>query len=209
MRHRTDFRQVSRTIPSSEEPQIHPSVPGPRPTADSAPTPKTARTTPSGPRPGPRPAPPRADGSRPKSGRPSGGRAAPGPTGNAPAAEIRLVDATDATALDVADSTVDALLDEGRAPGEVLVLTTGGPHPWTQHELSFGEEAYWRQQGEAQDVFFAEVGVARRATPRPVVVLAVNGGADSEVAEALPVALGRARVRLVVCGDPQRLRRLL
>ena len=46
-------------------------------------------------------------------------------------------------------------------------------------------------------------------TGRPVVVLAVNGGTDEQVAQALPAALSRAGAQLIVCGDPRRLRDLL
>ena len=89
------------------------------------------------------------------------------------------------------------------------MLTTGEQHPWAQHELSFGEDAYWRQQTEGEDVFAAHASVATRTDARPVVVLAVNGGNDTEVASALPLALARATDELVVCGDPARLRTLL
>lgn len=124
-------------------------------------------------------------------------------------AEIQLVAATDATAVQAADEAVDKLLDEGRAPAEILVLTTGEQHPWAQHELSFGEDAYWRQQTEGDDVFCAHASAVRRTRRRSVVVLAVNGGSDEQAAEALPRALDRAERHLIVCGDPQRLRTLL
>ncbi|MEE1926631.1 hypothetical protein V1J52_00275 [Streptomyces sp. TRM 70351] len=134
------------------------------------------------------------------------------PAQDAPAERIQLVAATDDTAVATADDAVDSLLDEGRAPGDVLVLTTGEPHPWAQHELSFGEDAYWRQESEGEDVFCATASAASavsRLTARAVVVLAVNGGSDTVVAQALPAALAKAAERLVVCGDPQRLRALL
>ncbi|UGY94025.1 hypothetical protein [Streptomyces gobiensis] len=202
---------------SSEEPQIHPSVPGPRNAAAAARTPQAPRPAVPGPRPGPRPAPPRADSSRPGPGRPGPSRTAPSPapaaaptaSSTATAAGIQLVTATAATAVEAADETVDRLLDEGGAPTDILILTTGEQHPWAQHELSFGEDAYWRQQAEGGDIFYAHTSAAARLMARPVVVLAVNGGTDTEVAEALPVALGRAKAQLIVCGDPQRLRALL
>jgi hypothetical protein len=108
----------------------------------------------------------------------------------------------------VADETVDKLLDAGRAPGDILVLVTGDPHPWQSHELSFGEEPYWRQQDEGGDVFYA-LAAAERAAKRAVVVLAVNGGTDEQAAQALPAALSRASSELIVVGDPDRLRALL
>ncbi|WP_461010597.1 hypothetical protein [Streptomyces capparidis] len=123
-------------------------------------------------------------------------------------ARIELVPATTPTALDVADETVDKLLDAGRAPGDILVLATGDPHPWQSHELSFGEESYWQQQDEGGDVFYAHAA-AERAARRPYVVLAVNGGSDEETARALPAALARARTELTVVGDPDRIRALL
>lgn len=126
-----------------------------------------------------------------------------------PAAAIELVAATDATAVDVADETVDKLLDEGTEPGDVLVITTGEQHPWAQHELSFGEDAYWRQLGEGEDVFCVHTTALSRVTRRAVVVLAVNGGTDAQAAEALPAALAKAGRSLIVCGDPERLRQLL
>ncbi|WP_338057943.1 hypothetical protein [Streptomyces abyssalis] len=125
------------------------------------------------------------------------------------AAQIELVTAADATAVDVADETVDKLLDEGTRPGDVLVVTTGEQHPWAQHELSFGEDAYWRQLAEGEDVFCVHTTALPSVGRRAVVVLAVNGGTDSEAAEALPAALTKAGRSLIVCGDPQRLRQLL
>ncbi|OEV04642.1 hypothetical protein [Streptomyces oceani] len=108
-----------------------------------------------------------------------------------------------------ADESVDELLDEGLSGSDILVLTTGEEHPWAQHERSFGEDAYWRQLGEAEDVFYAHTAHVGVAGNRSMVVLAVNGGSDSEVARALPVALEKAGTRLVVCGDQERLRTLL
>jgi electron transfer flavoprotein alpha/beta subunit len=112
-------------------------------------------------------------------------------------------------ALDAAEEAVDLLLDTGRAPGEVLVITTGDPHPWAVHELSFGEAAYWAQHEAGDDVFYASAAALDRLAPRPVAVIAVNGGTDAEVAEALPAALRRAGALLIVCGEPQRVNAVL
>lgn len=112
-------------------------------------------------------------------------------------------------ALDAAEEALDLLLESGRAPGEVLLLTTGDPHPWATHELSFGEAAYWAQQDTGDDVFFAQAAAVERANARPVVIVALNGGDDASVAEALPSATARAQALLVVCGDPQRVTSLL
>lgn len=127
----------------------------------------------------------------------------------APTAQIQLVAAADATAVEVADETVDKLLDEGSAPGDILLVTTGDQHPWALHELSFGEDAYWSQLADAEDVFCASASALSRITARTVVVLAVNGGTDAQAAAALPAALARATGQLIVCGDPKRLRSLL
>jgi cystathionine beta-lyase family protein involved in aluminum resistance len=104
---------------------------------------------------------------------------------------------------------VDLLLDSGRAPGDVLVITTGESHPWAAHELSFGEAAYWAQHDAGDDVFYADAVVAGRAATRPVVVVAVNGGTDAAVAAALPLALSHAGALLIVCGDPQQINAVL
>ncbi|WP_423229687.1 hypothetical protein [Streptomyces mobaraensis] len=132
---------------------------------------------------------------------------APAPA--APAApQVQLIPVPAEGALDAADEAVDLLLDSGRAPGDVLVLTTGEAHPWAAHELSFGEASYWAQHDAADDVFYADAG-ADRVKGRPVVVVAVNGGSDAAVRQALPAALGRAGALLVVCGDSARVNSVL
>lgn len=88
------------------------------------------------------------------------------------------------------------------------MLTTGETHPWAAHELSFGEASYWAQHDAADDVFYADAG-AERATGRPVVVVAMNGGTDEVTAQALPAAMARAGTLLIVCGDPQRINTVL
>ncbi|MFD5544502.1 hypothetical protein ACFWIJ_43570 [Streptomyces sp. NPDC127079] len=108
-----------------------------------------------------------------------------------------------------AEEAVDLLLDSGRAPGDVLVITTGPQHPWAEHELSFGETSYWAQHDAGDDVFYADAAIASRAATRAVVVVAVNGGPDTVAATALPLALSRAGALLIVCGDPQRINSVL
>ncbi|MDT0450247.1 hypothetical protein [Streptomyces hesseae] len=188
-----------------EEPQIHESVPGPR----AVPAPGRTAATPR-PVPGPRPAPIRPGGTGPhRTSVPA--QRAPRETAAAESAatpQIQLIPAVAEGALDAADEAVDVLLDSGRAPGEVLVLTTGDPHPWSAHELSFGEASYWAQHDAGDDVFYANADT-QRVTPRPVVVVAVNGGSDAAVAGALPAAMARAGALLIVCGDPQRVNSLL
>lgn len=140
--------------------------------------------------------------------------AKPGPSGPAaPAAtkatpQIQLIPASADGALDAADEAVDLLLDSGRAPGEVLVVTTGSQHPWAEHELSFGEASYWTQHDAGDDVFYTDADRLSRAATRPVVVVAVNGAA-STVASVLPPAHALAGALLIVCGDPQQINAVL
>ncbi len=144
--------------------------------------------------------------------------AKPGPSGPAAHAasdavpatpQIQLIPASVEGALDAAEEAVDLLLDSGRTPGDVLVITTGEQHPWAAHELSFGEAAYWAQHDSGDDVFYMDAAVASRAAARPVVVVAVNGGPDAAAATALPLALTRAGALLIVCGDPQQINSVL
>ncbi|MEU3304147.1 hypothetical protein ABZ729_30665 [Streptomyces sp. NPDC006678] len=192
-----------------EEPQIHESAQGPRA------TPAAGRTAPT-----PRPVPGPRSAAAPRPGRPS-----PGPARSTPSAQrihtsaastqsprpespsmpqIQIIPASAEGALDAAGEAVDLLLDSGRAPGDILVLTTGEQHPWAAHELAFGESTYWAQHDAGDDVFYADAASAQRASARPVVVVAVNGGSDEGTAGMLPVARGRAGALLIVCGDPQR-----
>ncbi|MDK1346860.1 hypothetical protein QNO09_26840 [Streptomyces sp. 378] len=200
-----------------EEPQIHESAQGPRATPASGRTAPTPR-----PVPGPRP----AASSRP--GRPGPLRPAPpvqrtprevatkpAPSGPAPGAaapvtpQIQLIPASVEGALDAAEEAVDLLLDSGRAPGDILVITTGEQHPWAAHELSFGETSYWAQHDAGDDVFCTDAGIAARAASRPVVVVAVNGGPEAAAVSALSLAHSRAGALLIVCGDPQRINSVL
>lgn len=228
-----DKYQLMPLIP--EEPQIHESAQGPRVTPASGRTAPTPRPVP-GPRPAAAPRPGRPGPFRPtapvqraphdapatavaagavKPG-PSAAPAAPvpsAPSATASAAsaapQIQLIPASAEGALDAAEEAVDLLLESGRAPGEVLVITTGDPHPWAAHELSFGEAPYWAQHDAGDDVFYADAAAVSRAGSRPVVVVAVNGGADATAAAALPLALGRAGALLIVCGDPQQINSVL
>ncbi|MFI8816269.1 MULTISPECIES: hypothetical protein [unclassified Streptomyces] len=195
-----------------EEPQIHESAQGPRatpaagrtaPTPRPVPGPRSAATPRPG-RPGPGPARPAPPAQRPQPvPAPAAAQAVPAHQENRSAPQLQLIPAPVGGALDAAEEAVDLLLESGRAPGDILVLTTGEQHPWAAHELSFGEAAYWAQHDAGDDVFFAAATAADRATSRPVVVVAVNGDVDDVVARALPVARERADTLLIVCGDPQ------
>ncbi|MFF4833215.1 hypothetical protein [Streptomyces sp. NPDC001315] len=201
-----------------EEPQIHESAQGPRATPASGRTAPTPR-----PVPGPRPAAPSRPG-RPGPLRPAppvqrtprdvaakhepSGPAAPAPTA-AVTPQLQLIPASAEGALDAAEEAVDLLLDSGRVPGDVLVVTTGDPHPWAAHELSFGEASYWAQDDARDDVFYADAAIAGRAGSRPVVVVAVNGGPAAAAATALSLAHAKAGALLIVCGDPQQINSVL
>lgn len=113
---------------------------------------------------------------------------------------MQLVPATAHDALDRADETVDGLLESGRGPETVLVLTVGDPHPWQQHELTFGEERYWAQLTEGGDVFYADAA-ATRAVGRPVVVLVANSADGERLTAAARSAQALAGELLVVCGE--------
>ncbi|CAL9405919.1 hypothetical protein SUDANB13_01532 [Streptomyces sp. enrichment culture] len=208
-----DKNQLMPLIP--EEPQIHESAQGPRATPASGRIAPTPRPVP-GPRPAApsrpgRPGPPRPAPPAQRTSRDAAPAAKPGPSvpHAADGPQIQLIPASAEGALDAAEEAVDLLLDSGRAPGDVLVITTGEQHPWATHELSFGEASYWAQHDAGDDVFYTDAQVADRAKARPVVVVAVNGGPESVTATALKAAHARAGALLIVCGDPQRINSVL
>ncbi|MDA5280326.1 hypothetical protein ACWGHM_20600 [Streptomyces sp. NPDC054904] len=202
--------------PAIEEPQIHESAQGPRVTPAAGRTAQTPRPVP-GPRPAAVPRPGRPGPARPAPPAQRAAQAAPGPVSAAPTTpsvsaavpQVQLIPASAEGALDAADEAVDLLLDTGRAPGDILVLTTGDPHPWAAHELSFGEASYWAQHEAGDDVFYADAAQAQRAAGRPVVVFAANGGPVDTITAALPVALARAGTLLIVCGETQQINSVL
>ncbi|MFF9980581.1 hypothetical protein [Streptomyces erythrochromogenes] len=204
--------------PAIEEPQIHESAQGPRVTPAASRTAQTPRPVP-GPRPAAVPRPGRPGPARPAPPAQRAAQATPGPVPAAPAPtapsvsaavpQIQLIPASAEGALDAAEEAVDLLLDTGRAPGDILVLTTGDPHPWAAHELSFGEAAYWALHDAGDDVFYADAAQAERAAGRPVVVFAANGGTIDTVVGSLPVALTRAGALLIVCGDATQINSVL
>ncbi|MCP3758994.1 hypothetical protein [Streptomyces sp. TBY4] len=188
--------------PRPEEPQIHESAQGPRVTPAASRSAQTPRPVP-GPRPAPRPAPPAPR--KPQAARVPAAATAPSVSASVP--QVQLIPASAEGALDAAEEAVDLLLDTGRAPGDILVLTTGDPHPWAAHELSFGEAAYWALHDAGDDVFYADAAQVQRAAGRPVVVFAANGGPAD--AAALQVARARAGALLIVCGEPQQINSVL
>lgn len=199
-----DRYQLMPLTPAPEEPQIHESAQGPRVTPAASRSAQTPRPVP-GPRPAPRPAPPAPR--KPQATRVPAAATTPSVSASVP--QVQLIPASAEGALDAAEEAVDLLLDTGRAPGDILVLTTGDPHPWAAHELSFGEAAYWALHDARDDVFYADAAQVQRAAGRPVVVFAANGGPADAAAGALPVALARAGALLIVCGEPQQINSVL
>ena len=98
-----------------------------------------------------------------------------------------------------ADDVVEALLEEGWAPGQIALLTTQHRHPEQKSAVDLGgHEKYWDAFFAADDVFYGhELGF--KGLERSVVVLAVNGFKQAERAkEMLYVGLSRAQSVLVV-----------
>lgn len=123
--------------------------------------------------------------------------------------DVRFVTTTVDDALDTADDEVVALLDEGWEPGSVCLLTTGHRHP-EQVALTerYGQEGYWRQFWEGDDVFFGHV-LGSKGLERRAVVLCLNERHLGERSrERLYVGMSRATDVLVVVGDPAQLREI-
>ena len=115
--------------------------------------------------------------------------------------EVSHVPSTLDDALEAADDQVEALMDEGWAPGSIALLTTGARHP-EQRALQeqLGQVGYWGSFHE-DEVFYGHVlgfkGLERRA-----VVLCVNeDGTRDRFKERIYVGLSRATDRLIVVGD--------
>ena len=105
-------------------------------------------------------------------------------------------------ALAVADDQVDLFLDEGWAPQDIALLTTGRRHPvQVERQEDLGQRGYWRTFWEDEDVFFGHV-LGAKGMERRVVVLCVNeDGTRERFRERLYVGLSRATDCLVVVGD--------
>lgn len=189
-------------------------------TTSAAKTPSVPRPSGAVPKPGPRPKPsppkpavPRqaSAAAKPgpaKPGPPKPGAAKPGPDLSAsPTPRVTLIPAGADDVFDVADDAVDALLEAGTEPGAILVLTTGGPHPWQQHEETFGAAQYWRQYDEGKDVFYASLP-ASRPLRRAAVVVVVNGFAEGADAGRILTSALTAGASVTVCGDVERVRAL-
>ena len=122
---------------------------------------------------------------------------------------IRFVPCSSADAIATADEQADLLLEQGWSPVEFALLTTHHRHP-VQIEIveTHGREAYWDTLWDGDQFFYATVP-GFKGLERPAVVLAIDGFRDDATArETLLVGMSRARDQLVVCGDPDELRRV-
>lgn len=117
---------------------------------------------------------------------------------------VRLVQCKTDDALDVADSCVDALIEEGWSNNQIALLTTNGRHPI--HRDFFDRDAipeYWREFHANEAEFYGHV-LGFKGLERSVVVLCVNGFKELDrAAEQLYVGLSRARSLLTVVGDAE------
>ena len=122
---------------------------------------------------------------------------------------VRFVAASAEDALEAADDEVDRLLDEGWAPGNICLLTTGHRHPVQTERTAFhDQEGYWRMFWEDEDVFYGHV-LGCKGLERPAVVLCLNeDGTRDRARERLYVGMSRATDQLVVVGDPDVVRRV-
>ncbi|SSC25225.1 DNA helicase, UvrD/REP type [Klenkia terrae] len=121
---------------------------------------------------------------------------------------VRFVPCTDEDALEVADDVAVGLLDAGWPPESVALLTTLRRHPVQIERQAAGQDAYWASYWDDKDLFYGHV-LGFKGLERPAIVLAINGFRDEQRArEMLYVGLSRARDLLVVCGDPELIRRV-
>ena len=121
---------------------------------------------------------------------------------------VKFVACSRDDAMDVGDGEIEQLLEEGWRPEDVALLTTGTRHPEQKERQAAGNAAYWDSFWDAEQVFYGHVlgfkGLERRA-----VVLVVNEESAFERSrERLYVGLSRARDELVVCGDPDFIRKV-
>jgi len=108
-----------------------------------------------------------------------------------------------------ADDAVNALLDEGWEPGQLVLLTTHHRHPEQRNAVDVGGwDAYWDDFFADKDVFYGHV-LGFKGLERQVAVLAVNGFKDLDRAkEMLYVGLSRPRALLVVVGQRELVERV-
>ena len=121
---------------------------------------------------------------------------------------VRFVPCGTDDAITAADDALTALMEEGWPNDALALLTTHHRHPvQVQRVEARGTAGYWDSFWDSDDAFFGHV-LGFKGLERPAVVLAVDGFRDPVRArEMLYVGLSRARDLLVVCGDPELIRR--
>lgn len=121
---------------------------------------------------------------------------------------VRFVPCAAGEAVARADDVVDELIDEGWQPSDIALLTTQSRHPEQLNRQAEGHDAYWDSFWDDDQVFYGTV-LGFKGLERPAVVLAVNDAYDLDRAkERLYTGLSRPRDLLVVCGDPDHIRRV-
>ena len=120
---------------------------------------------------------------------------------------VRFVACSADDAVSRADDIVDELLDEGWQPSDVALLTTQSRHPEQLNRQADGHDAYWDSFWDDDQVFYGTV-LGFKGLERPTVVLAVNDVHFDRARERLYTGLSRPRDLLVVCGDPEHIRRV-
>ncbi len=122
---------------------------------------------------------------------------------------VRFIECDSEDAVATADDAAVALLDEGWQPKDVALLTTHHRHPMHKELTQDDKDDYWSLLWENDDIFYCTV-VGFKGLERPAVVLALDGFRNIELArQTLLVGLSRARDLLIVCGDPQELRKVV
>lgn len=123
--------------------------------------------------------------------------------------EVRFIACGSDEAIAAADDEAERLIEAGWSHRDLALLTTNHRHPM-QIELvtSRGRDGYWEAFWDDEQFFYCTVP-GFKGLERPAVVVAVDGFRDEATArETLLVGLSRARDQLVVCGDPELLRRV-
>lgn len=121
---------------------------------------------------------------------------------------VQFIPCATSDALSTADDALLALMDAEWPPESLVLVATGNRHPVQLERVQArGTAGYWDSFWDTDDAFYAHV-LGFKGLERPAVVLAVNGFREEERArELLYVGMSRARDLLVVCGDPDDLRR--
>jgi hypothetical protein len=121
---------------------------------------------------------------------------------------VRFVQSAGDDVITDAEDAAAWLVDNGWAPRDVAVLTTGRRHYIQTAKTEDEWAAYWDSFFDDDEVFYGHV-LGFKGLERPAVVLAVNGVRDeSRAKEMLYVGLSRARSQLVVVGDLDEIARL-